>query len=104
MRLDVPPKKSTFYKPEMHGIGRHFIASARMHINPVTLCLCKMPFDKKHGKRFFSARVLAISFEPLLNSEWVDSVVFWLPAGTLPSWPMRHADALAMTSRSDSHA
>jgi aspartyl protease family protein len=60
---------------------------------------------------------------PLLNSEWVNMEVFELAAGvkggrspaqrTLdagcqlvrwPSWPMRHADALAMTSRSVSHA
>jgi hypothetical protein len=61
--------------------------------------------------------------EPLLNFEWVDSVVFELAAGvkggrspakrTLDagcqpvrwlSWPMRHADASAMTSRSVSYA
>lgn len=61
--------------------------------------------------------------EPLLNSVWVDSVVFWLADGvkggrspakrTLdagcrpvrwPSWPMRHAHASAMTSRSDWYA
>jgi hypothetical protein len=60
---------------------------------------------------------------PLLNFEWVDSVVFELAAGvkggrspaqrTLDagcqpvrwlSWPMRHADASAMTSRSVSYA
>ncbi len=60
---------------------------------------------------------------PLLNSVWVDSVVFWLADGvkggrspakrTLdagcrpvrwPSWPMRHAHASAMTSRSDWYA
>lgn len=62
-------------------------------------------------------------FKPLLNFEWVDSVVFELAAGvkggrspakrTLDagcqpvrwlSWPMRHADASAMTSRSVSYA
>jgi hypothetical protein len=61
--------------------------------------------------------------EPPLNFEWVDSVVFELAAGvkggrspakrTLDagcqpvrwlSWPMRHADASAMTSRSVSYA
>ncbi|MFN7484630.1 MAG: hypothetical protein ACK5T3_18625 [Betaproteobacteria bacterium] len=61
--------------------------------------------------------------EPLLNFEWVDLVVFELAAGvkggrspakrTLDagcqpvrwlSWPMRHADASAMTSRSVSYA
>ena len=60
---------------------------------------------------------------PLLNFEWVDSVVFELAAGvkggrspakrTLDAgcqpvrwllWPMRHADASAMTSRSVSYA
>jgi hypothetical protein len=60
---------------------------------------------------------------PLLNFQWVNVEVFGLAAGvkggrspaqrTLdagcqpsrsPSWPMRHADALAMTSRSDSYA
>jgi len=62
-------------------------------------------------------------FEPLLNSEWVDSAVFRLGPGvkggrspaqrTLdagpqplrwPLWPMRHADASAIASRSDSYA
>ncbi len=60
---------------------------------------------------------------PLLNFEWVETAVFWLSPGvkggrspakrTLdaewqpvrwPSWPVRHADASAMTSRSVSYA
>ena len=64
-------------------------------------------FDRPRTKRLSVpiGKLLADErMKPLLNSEWVDSVVFWLPAGTLPSWPMRHADALAMTSRSGSHA
>jgi type IV secretion system protein VirB4 len=73
--------------------------------------------------RFIPFSSLVSPHEPLLNFEWVDSVVFelaggvkggrspaqrTLDAGCQPvrwlSWPMRHADASAMTSRSVSYA
>jgi len=78
--------------------------------------------EKEEGYRA-KAEERTSSIGPLLNFEWVDSVVFELAAGvkggrspakrTLDagcqpvrwlSWPMRHADASAMTSRSVSYA